>query len=143
MNLNWEILIVDDEPAIVQLCQLVLKEKGFQVRIAHGGRQAIRLFKKRMPDLVLLDVMMPDIDGITICRHIRTHHPTIPIIVMYTADERESTRTTCLAAGANLVLNKNTSVATLPQKLSEIMHNSKAHSLNKTSQAFIHKDQPS
>jgi CheY-like chemotaxis protein len=121
MQTSRDILVVDDEPSILQLCQLILGGEGYRVRIAHGGRQAIRLLEKHTFDVVLLDVMMPDLDGVTVCRHIRAHYASTPYIIMYTADERDLTRDNCLAAGANFVLSKDIPISDLPAKIKKLI----------------------
>ena len=112
-----KILVVDDEKVLVQLCRIILEAAGFEVRGAYNGNQALTMALEEMPDLVLLDVMMPGLDGIEVCRQIReTHHLKVPI-VMYTADERDITRRNSLAAGANGVLTKETPIYEIPIKI--------------------------
>lgn len=112
-----KILVVDDEKVLVQLCRIILEAAGFEVRGAYNGNQALTMALEELPDLVLLDVMMPGLDGIEVCRQIReTHHLNVPI-VMYTADERDITRRNSLAAGANGVLTKETPIYEIPIKI--------------------------
>jgi CheY-like chemotaxis protein len=118
MNRIGKILVVDDEISLVQLCQIIFQEAGFTVRGATNGRQALRMIEEELPDLVLLDVMMPGMDGIEVCRHIRQRQGREhPRIVMYTADERDETRDNSLRAGADGVLTKQTPVFDLPQRV--------------------------
>jgi len=106
-----KILVVDDEFSLVQLCQLILEDAGYHVRSAVSGSEALRLVQEEMPDLILLDVMMPGMDGIEVCRQIRgRYEPGRPFILMYTADDRELTRHNSLTAGANALLTKDTPV---------------------------------
>lgn len=112
-----KILIVDDERSLVELCQIILEAAGFDVRGAYSGREALNMITEELPDLVLLDVMMPGMDGIEVCRRIRSEHDRYPRIVMYTADERDSTRNDSLTAGANAVLPKETPVYDIPMHL--------------------------
>jgi CheY-like chemotaxis protein len=118
MSHKKAILVVDDERSLVDLCQIILQQAGYFVRGAISGRQALQLVAEEPPDLVLLDVMMPGMDGIEVCRRIRQSQGTPPCIVMYTADDREETRTNSLAAGANAVLTKEIPVFDLPKRLS-------------------------
>jgi CheY-like chemotaxis protein len=118
MEDSSKILVVDDEPSLVDLCKIILQQAGYIVRGAYNGRQALSMVVEETPDLVLLDVMMPGMDGIEVCRQIRTEHENPPpCIVMYTADERDETRDSSLTAGATAVLTKETPVFDLPQQI--------------------------
>ena len=111
MAYSNKVLVVDDEVSLVQLCQLILEDAGYKVRGAVSGSEALRLIHEEMPDLILLDVMMPGMDGIEVCRQIRGRYASErPFIIMYTADDREYTRKTSMAAGANALLTKDTPV---------------------------------
>ena len=112
-----KILVVDDEKSLVQLCQIILEAAGYDVRGAYNGKQALSMITEEVPDLVLLDVMMPGMDGIEVCRRIRSEYKTQPRIVMYTADERAATRESSIIAGANAVLTKETPVYDIPSKI--------------------------
>jgi two-component system alkaline phosphatase synthesis response regulator PhoP len=67
-----KILIVDDEPDILELIEYNLKKEGYQVYLAHNGQEAVAEAKRIMPDLIVLDIMMPKMDGIEACRIMRT-----------------------------------------------------------------------
>ncbi|QJD97854.1 response regulator transcription factor [Mucilaginibacter robiniae] len=67
-----KILIVDDEPDILELIEYNLKKEGYQVYLAHNGQEAVAEAKKVLPDLIVLDIMMPKMDGIEACRMMRT-----------------------------------------------------------------------
>lgn len=112
-----KILVVDDEKSLVQLCEIILEAAGYEVRSAYNGRQALSMITEELPDLVLLDIMMPDMDGIEVCRRIRKEYDRYPRIVMYTADDRDSTHDNSIDAGANAVLTKETPVYDIPAKI--------------------------
>lgn len=116
-----KILIVDDERSLVQLCQIILEAAGFEVRGAYNGYQALNMITEEVPDLILLDVMMPGIDGIEVCKRIRSEHERYPRIVMYTADERDTTLDNSIDAGANAVLTKETPVYDIPSKIANYL----------------------
>ena len=82
--MNERILIVDDTPANIQILSGILKEKGYQLSIATNGKQALQVLEKVQPDLILLDVMMPELDGIETCRQIKKSETlrNIPIIFL-------------------------------------------------------------
>ncbi len=71
-NSKQKILIVDDEPDILELIEYNLKKEGYQVYTAHNGQEAVSEAKKALPDLIILDIMMPKMDGIEACRIMRT-----------------------------------------------------------------------
>jgi len=111
-----KVLIVDDEASLVQLCKFILEMAGFEVRGAYNGRQALHLVAEEIPDLIILDVMMPGMNGIEVCRQIRESHPQeAPYILMYTADDSEQTKSSSLIAGANEFVTKET----LPHELAD------------------------
>ena len=77
-----KILVVDDEPALVRLIDQILTENGYEVLKANDGQEALRLLFAHKPDLVLLDVVMPMMDGWQTCSRIRDISSTIPIIIL-------------------------------------------------------------
>ena len=101
------ILIVDDEPFNVDYLQQNLSDLGYRTREAYGGREALDAVAEEPPDLILLDVMMPDIDGITVCRMLKGDPATqlIPIVIMTALDGTED-RIRGIEAGADDFLTK-------------------------------------
>jgi DNA-binding response OmpR family regulator len=93
------ILIVDDEPNIVEVVSLYLRRAGFQVHTAHDGRAALAEMMREMPDLVILDLMLPQVDGLEITRRLRAEG-NVPII-MLTARREETDRILGLEMGAD------------------------------------------
>ena len=77
------ILVVDDDPVIVDLISSLLEE-DYSVVAAYDGRDALRLLKKQRPDLLLLDLMMPGVDGFTVARHVRETYadPHLPVLIL-------------------------------------------------------------
>lgn len=112
-----KILVVDDERPLVDLCRIVLESAGYEVWEAYDGFQALDLLRRRQPDVVILDVMMPGMNGIDVCREIRLRYPHVPHIIMYTADARNGTRDASIQAGANAVLTKETPIYDIPTKV--------------------------
>lgn len=99
-----EILIVDDEPGIVRLISMYLEREGFQAVTARGGAEALELMTRRSPALVVLDIMLPDIDGWEVCREIR-RTSDVPII-MLTAREGDEDKIVGLELGADDYVTK-------------------------------------
>ena len=82
--MSERILIVDDTPANIQMLMAILKKEGYQLSAATNGRQALEVIEKVAPDLVLMDVMMPDMDGYEACERIKasTRWRDLPIIFL-------------------------------------------------------------
>src|SRR6516164_8912626 len=80
--MSGRILVVDDTPANIQALAGTLKEKGYQISVATSGKQALEAVERVRPDLILLDVMMPEIDGFETCRRLKASAATndIPVI---------------------------------------------------------------
>jgi DNA-binding response OmpR family regulator len=101
------VLIVDDEPNIVLSLQFLMKKNGFEVRTAKDGEEAMAEISRAAPDLVLLDVMMPKIDGFSICKQIRANPEWKDMrIIMLTARGRDVEREKGLALGADDYITK-------------------------------------
>ncbi|HET7771070.1 MAG TPA: response regulator transcription factor, partial [Chloroflexota bacterium] len=81
------ILIADDEPSIVQLNRLYLTKEGYTVHAARDGQEALDLARRVKPDLIVLDLMMPRVDGWEVCRQLRQKGATPPIIMLTARDE--------------------------------------------------------
>lgn len=95
-----KILVVDDTPTNIQVLNSLLSEK-YQILFSTNGRDALKIAKRELPDLILLDIMMPDMDGFTVCKHLKASPETkeIPIIFV-TAMGNETDESTGLELGA-------------------------------------------
>jgi DNA-binding response OmpR family regulator len=101
------VLIVDDEPNILLSLQFLMKKTGYEVRTAKDGEEALAEILRAAPDLVLLDVMMPKIDGFSICARIRANPEWNDVrIIMLTARGRDVEREKGLALGADDYITK-------------------------------------
>ena len=94
-----QILVVEDEPSLAEVVSLYLKRAGFQVQVASSGGQAMSILEKHIPDFVIMDVMLPEVDGLSITRWLRDHSD-VPII-MVTARREEVDRIAGLEMGAD------------------------------------------
>jgi two-component system response regulator MprA len=99
------LLVVDDDPAVREALALVLDVNGFEVTTAADGREAIRTLSVASPDAVILDVLMPGLDGLEVCRRIRATGDRTPVL-MLTARTEVSERVAGLEAGADDYLAK-------------------------------------
>ena len=101
------ILVVDDEPSIVELVRFTLEDADVRVVEASDGVEALLLARRVKPDLVLLDVQMPRLDGLEVCRQLRREPDfTRTPIIMLTAAGQQADRTRGLGAGADEYLTK-------------------------------------
>lgn len=97
-----EVLIVEDEPEIAELIEFHLRREGIRSRIVHSGRKALEMIDRKRPDLVILDLMLPDLDGFQICRRLKSSPETgrIPV-VMVTAKSEDADVVTGIELGAD------------------------------------------
>jgi DNA-binding response OmpR family regulator len=99
-----EILVIDDEPSMCRLVATIFEKQGAQVNSAYTGEGGLRSVQENEPDLVLLDILMPSMDGLEVCRRVR-EFSSVPII-MLTAVGRDSQLVRCLYAGADDYVTK-------------------------------------
>jgi len=104
---NKRVLVVDDEAYVVRSLGFVLQQAGYTVLEARDGQQAMEIVLREKPDLVFLDIMLPRLDGIEVCRAIKASGElrSIPVI-MLTAKSQETDREEALAAGADEYMTK-------------------------------------
>lgn len=106
-NANFKILIVDDEPDILEFISYNLKREGYEVYVSNNGKEAIQTAKKVKPELIMLDVMMPDMDGIETCRMIREDEGLKNTLIAFlTARNEDYSQIAGFEAGADDYINK-------------------------------------
>lgn len=116
------ILIADDEPNIVAALEYLLQQGGYEVLIARNGDEALELIEQRIPDLVLLDVMMPRKSGYEICSRIRDQAEWRHIkVIMLSAKGRDAEVNKGLAIGADLYVTKPFSTRELMAKIDGLL----------------------
>ncbi len=104
-----KILVVDDDVDTLRLVGLMLQRNGYEIVAANSGRQALTMAMKEQPDLIILDVMMPDMDGYEVTRKLRSDPNTLTIpIIMFTAKSQIDDKVTGFEAGADDYLTKPT-----------------------------------
>lgn len=104
MTDHHRILVVDDEPQITRVLRTSLSSQGYDIRVANNGETALEIMKDWTPDLVITDLAMPQMDGVELCRKVRTTS-RIPIIVLSVRGE-ERTKVSALDAGADDYVTK-------------------------------------
>ncbi len=106
--MSHSVLIVDDNLSLANLYQIVFERVGWTVSRVSSGQAALDSIARDVPDIVVLDVMMPEMNGIEVCRRIRRLRPAKPpCIVVYTANNRPEVRQSVLEAGADAFFSKN------------------------------------
>ncbi len=115
------ILVVDDEPDLVELMVYNLEQSGHTVLSAANGRQALELAKARLPDLIVLDVMMPELNGIEVAKRLRAQTETASMpIIMLTAKSEEAHELEGLDAGADDYITKPFSMQVLLARINAL-----------------------
>jgi DNA-binding response OmpR family regulator len=113
------ILVIEDEPDLVRGLRDALEFEGFEIVTSGLGREGARLARERGPDLVLLDLMLPDMNGFAVCEEIRAANPVVPII-MLTARSQETDKIRGLDAGADDYVTKPFSIGELVARINAI-----------------------
>ena len=116
------ILIVDDAPNIVLSLEFLMKKEGYEVHAVTNGEEALEAIGERIPDLVLLDVMMPRKDGYEVCQELRSNPAWEKIkIIMLTAKGRDVEREKGLALGADDYITKPFATQELVEKVNSLL----------------------
>ena len=117
-----KILVIDDEPSIRDLLDTLLRRKGYTVVLAESGQKGLELFRREHPDVIVLDLKMPGMDGLTVLREVRNLNPKQPVIVLTgagTAEVEQQVR----ALGVTEFVEKEFSLDHLGDSLKRILNN--------------------
>ena len=114
------ILVVDDEPTLTDLLTMALRYEGCDVRSAATGNSAVRTAKEFQPDAVVLDVMLPDLDGLEVLRRLRGHSPDVPVLFLTARDAVED-RIAGLTAGGDDYVTKPFSLEEVVARLRALL----------------------
>jgi DNA-binding response OmpR family regulator len=113
------ILVVDDDPAIRKFVKANLEARDYEVFLANDGEEGISLIEQELPDLILLDIMMPNVDGFEVCRQVR-EWSKIPIVIL-SAREGELDKVKCLDCGADDYITKPFSLRELLSRIKAVL----------------------
>lgn len=123
-----KILVVEDDPSSLRLTQYVLESKGYVVITAQNGLEGLKKAQTEEPELVVLDAMLPGIDGLEICYQLRAEPKTAGLpVLMLSAKARETDREAGLKVGVNAYLTKPAAPAEILGKVEELLAQGKQH----------------
>ncbi|RAU83646.1 response regulator transcription factor [Pontibacter arcticus] len=118
---KWKVLVVDDEPSILMPLEFLMRKSGYQVYIARNGTEAIESVDRELPQIIVLDIMMPDVDGYEVCRYIRSQAKMEGAKVIFlSAKTKEADIKKGYEAGADLYIPKPFSTRFLMEKIKEL-----------------------
>lgn len=136
LSASGDILIVDDEASVIEVVSLYLQREGFHVRSARNGTDALVALQAERPALVILDVMLPNVDGLTLIRRMR-ETPALDVpVIMLTARGREADRISGLDLGADDYVTKPFSPAELVSRVKAVLRRAAAPN-NETAESPI------
>jgi DNA-binding response OmpR family regulator len=114
------VLLVDDNPRGIEFLDIRLRTLGFRTTLANDGEAAIAAFERERPDIVVLDVTMPEVNGYQACRAIKRIAPETPVLIL-TAKTDPADRFWAFQSGADAFLNKPCDPAVVVEKLKELL----------------------
>lgn len=122
MEVLKKVLVVDDDPYILMSLEFLMKKNGYDVMVARNGSEALDLVEKQMPDVVLLDIMMPDVDGYQICTHIKKSDKLKHTkVVFMSAKTKDTDIQKGYDLGASLYIIKPFSTREMAKQINELM----------------------
>jgi two-component system OmpR family response regulator len=130
------VLTVDDEPSLTELLSMAMRYEGWEVSTAGSGLAAVKLARDVRPDAIVLDMMLPDFDGLEVMRRIRTEQPDVPVIFL-TAKDAVADRIGGLTAGGDDYVTKPFSLEELIARLRGLLRRSGATSARPGSQLVV------
>lgn len=124
MSKKIKLLIADDDPYILMSLEFLFKKNDFDVLIARNGSEAMEIFNNNQPEVAILDIMMPDMDGYSLCQYVKNkkslHHIKI---VFLSAKSSESDIQKGYKAGADLFITKPFSTRTIVKQIMDVINN--------------------
>ncbi len=120
------VLLVEDEPSIVKTVGKRLEVAGFEVIVATNGVEAIAKAREEHPDLIILDLMLPTIDGFEVCERLKKNHPSmdIPIVVVFSGKGQEEDEVRCRQLGAAAFIPKTRGTGVLIEQINALLEKS-------------------
>lgn len=116
-----KVLLVDDEPNIIMSLEFLMKKNGYKVFIARNGAEALEILKKELPDVVILDIMMPQVDGYEVCEYIKKKKKMEARVIFLSAKGKEADIAKGYAVGADFYMTKPFSTKKLVEKVNQLV----------------------
>ena len=130
------ILAVDDEPSLIELLAMAMRYEGWDVHTASSGTDAVKAAREVQPDALVLDMMLPDFDGLEVMRRVRTEQPDVPVIFL-TAKDGVSDRIAGLTAGGDDYVTKPFSLEEVIARLRGLLRRSGATTVRPDTQIVV------
>jgi two-component system OmpR family response regulator len=130
------ILTVDDEPSITELLTLALRYEGWEVTTAGSGLEAVKAARLTRPDAIVLDIMLPDFDGLEVMRRVRAEQPEVPVIFLTSKDD-VSDRVAGLTAGGDDYVTKPFSLEELVARLRALLRRASVGTIRNDNQLVV------
>ncbi|MDY0290810.1 MAG: response regulator [Desulfuromonadaceae bacterium] len=121
LSMQEKIVVIDDELAVLELCRIILESRGYEVRVASSGDEGLRLIESFKPALILLDYMMPGMDGMEVLRKVKTTYKDI-YVVMFTGKGSEPVAVEVMKAGASDYILKPFNNKDLFDRIENVLH---------------------
>lgn len=120
---KWRVLLVDDEPSIIKMVSKRLEVEGYEVSVAVDGQEAIEKARSLLPDLIILDLMLPKVNGFDVCAELKQHQRSqeIPIITVFSGDSNTADADRILDLGAAAYVTKGQGAAPLMEKVKSLL----------------------
>lgn len=120
--MTYKVLIVDDEPNILLSLEFLMKKNGFEIFVARDGGEALEIIKSNVPDLIILDIMMPEVDGYEVCQKIKNDRELSAMkIVFLSAKVMKDDIKKGYEMGADLYITKPFSTRKLMKQVDELL----------------------
>jgi two-component system OmpR family response regulator len=129
-------LVVDDEPVLAEMVSMTLRYEGWRVATASNGAEAIKVARDSPPDIVVLDVMLPDISGLDVLERLREHQPGLPLLLLTAKDSQED-RIAGLSAGGDDYVTKPFSLEELVLRLRALLRRTGVGVVNDTTRVVV------
>jgi len=115
-----KVLIVDDEPNIIMSLEFLIKKNGYEVFIARDGSEALTIIDNELPNIVILDIMMPMVDGYEVCSYIKNNKNLKSKVIFLSAKDKQKDIKKGYEAGADFYMTKPFSTKSLVKKVNEM-----------------------